>query len=124
MSKLIRILLSLLALVVLFSGCMWAFAPTANLEANSITVGSALGMNMIKSDIGAPLIGAGLFTFLYAWRQGHWYYPSLILTSLYAVVRAVSVLVDGPSQMALVGVGLEVFVALLLVIDRRLSTEH
>lgn len=123
MSKVIRAVLSVLALVVLVTGCMWAFAPAANLEANSISVSSALGMNMIKSDIGAPLIGTGVFTLLYAWKQGFWYYPSVIMASLYAVVRAVSVFVDGPAQMAVVGVGLEVFVVLLLVIDRRLSSK-
>lgn len=118
----IRVLLALVALTLVGNGFMWAFLPAGNLETNAISVDSPLGMNMIKSDIGAPLIGVGLLILLYAWRQGHWYYPSVLMAALYAVVRAASVAVDGPEPMALVGVGLETFVVLLLVIDRRLNS--
>ena len=34
----------------------------ANLTQYSIEVGNALGMNMIKTDIGAPLLVAGCFS--------------------------------------------------------------
>lgn len=122
-SKIIRGLLGLIGLTLVFNGAMWAFAPASNLEVNAISVASVLGMNMIKSDIGAPLMSVGIFLVLYALKRGLWFYPSVIIAGMYAIVRGVSVLVDGAAQMALVGVGLELFVVALLIIDRKLSPD-
>ena len=49
--------LALTGLILLYVGFMWSFMPDANLTQYSIEIGSILGMNMIKTDIGAPLLG-------------------------------------------------------------------
>lgn len=124
LSKIVRVLLAVIALTLIANGVMWAFAPSGNMDANSISVASTLGLNMIKSDVGAPLIGAGVFIFLYALRQGLWFYPSVIIAALYTFVRGVSVIVDGYAQMAVIGVALELLVVALLLMDRRISARH
>ena len=117
----VRVLLALIALRLLIAGATWAFAPAEYLEAYSISVGSVVGMNMIKTDFGAPLIGAAIFLAMFAWRRGHWFYPAVIIGGLYTAVRASSLAIDGYVPLAAFGVGVEVTVLVLLFVGRWLD---
>ncbi len=77
---------------------------------------------MIKSDIGGGLFAAAIFLFMYAWRRGFWFYPAVIATVSYLLVRTISLIVDGSHPTVLAGVGLETLVAIVLVILRRMES--
>lgn len=103
----LRIFLGLMGGVLVLQGTMWAFAPASNLEMNQIVTETALGMNMIKSDIGGPLMVAGIFLLLFAIKGREWYVPSIMIAGGYLLVRSVSFIVDGYHPTIVVGVVLE-----------------
>ena len=112
MKTFLRIFLGLVALVLLGQGAAWAFVPEFNMVTNGIQVSSPMGLNMVKSDIGGALLAAGSFLALYAWKGGHWFYPTAIVAGSYAGVRLVSCITDGFEPIAVFGVVLEVMVVL------------
>ncbi|MEM7158584.1 MAG: hypothetical protein AAF799_37435 [Myxococcota bacterium] len=112
----IRVVLGLVGVTLVLNGIQWGFLPASNLDANSISVGSALGMNMLKSDIGGPLIATGTFALLAGIRGARWALPVAISAGAYLVVRIVSLAVDGYSTLAAVGVGMEALVLGLAVL--------
>ncbi|MBV7328446.1 hypothetical protein KFU94_09340 [Chloroflexi bacterium TSY] len=120
----LRVFLGLVAVILLGSGFMWSFLPAGNLETYGIAVDGALGLNMIKSDIGGGLFMAGISVLMYAWKRGFWFYPAIIATLSYLVVRVVSLIADGSHPTLLFGIGLETLVAIvLLALWRMESTE-
>lgn len=119
-----KIFLTLSSLMLLYAGFMWSFFPDANLAANSIEVSNALGINMIKSDIGAPLLAGGVFLLLFVFQGNRWFLPMLILGGAYFIVRTISFFVDGSHQMIIFGIVLEglVLVALYSLYKLRKDT--
>ena len=110
-----RILLGLVGALLLFQGGMWAFSPADNLEMNSIVTNSGLGMNMIKSDIGGPLIAVGTMLLLYAISSKELFPPLMIFVSGYLLVRTVSFFVDGSHPTVLTGLIMEAVVLVLIL---------
>ena len=102
-----KIFLALTGLMLLYAGFMWSFMPDANLTQYSIEAGSILGINMIKTDIGAPLLVGGTFLVLMAFKGNEWFLPMFILGGAYFLVRIVSFLVDGSDPMIIFGIVLE-----------------
>ena len=117
----LRVIIIAVSLILLFSGFQWAFMPDTNMTTNGITASSPLGRNMIKSDIGAGLIGAAIFLFLYALKKGFWFYPSVIMTGSYLVIRVVSLISDGSHRTVVVGIIMEAFVIGVLMVMRRME---
>lgn len=102
-----KIFLVLTGLMLLYAGFMWSFMPDANLTQNSIETGSILGINMVKTDIGAPLLTGGIFLLLFAFKGNEWFLPMFILGGAYFIVRIISFFVDGSDPMIIFGIGLE-----------------
>ena len=102
-----KIFLVLTGLMLLYAGFMWSFLPADNLATNSIAVDSVLGMNMIKTDIGAPLLVGGTFLLLFAFKGNQWFWPMFILGGAYFFIRTISFFVDGSDPMIIFGIGLE-----------------
>ena len=109
-----KIFLALTGLMLLYAGFMWSFIPDANLAQYSIEVSNALGMNMIKTDIGAPLLVAGTFLLLFSFKGNEWFLPMFILGGAYLIIRTISFFVDGSDPMIIFGIGLEGLVLLAL----------
>jgi len=109
-----KIFLTLCGFLLLYGGFMWSFMPDANLTQYSIEIGSALGMNMVKTDIGAPLLTGGLFLLLFIFKGNQWFLPMFILGSAYLVVRVISLFVDGSAPVIIFGIALETLVLLAL----------
>ena len=109
-----KIFLALTGLMLLYAGFMWSFMPNANLAQYNIDVGNALGMNMIKTDIGTPLLVAGAFLLLFAFEGNKWFLPMFILGGAYFVIRTISFFVDGSDPMIIFGIGLEGLVLVAL----------
>ncbi|MBV7337891.1 hypothetical protein KFU94_58615, partial [Chloroflexi bacterium TSY] len=57
-----------------------------------------------------------IYVCMHAWRRGFWFYPAVIATVSYLLVRTISLIVDGSNPTILMGVGLEALVAIVLVI--------
>lgn len=100
--------------MLLYAGFMWSFMPAENLISNSIEVNSILGMNMIKSDIGAPLLVGGTFLLLFAFKGNQWFLPMFMLGGAYFIIRTISFFVDGFDPTIIFGIVLEGVVLLAL----------
>ena len=61
----LKIFIGLIALLLLKQGFMWSFLPEMNLETHNIVTNSNLGLNMVKSEIGAGLFSVSIFLLLY-----------------------------------------------------------
>lgn len=109
----LRVLLGLLGLTLLVNGFMWAFLPETNMETDGIIANSVLGLNMIKSDIGAPLMAVGLFQLLFVLGRNEFFLPLVIIASSYFVVRTVSFFVDGSHLLIIIGIVMELLVPVL-----------
>ena len=117
----LRIFIGLTAIVLAVNGFLWSFIPAGNLDTYSITTNTATGINMLKSDIGGGLFAAAIFLFMYAWRRGFWFYPAIIATGSYLLVRTVSLIVDGSHPTVFAGIALEALVAIVLVVLWRME---
>ena len=102
-----KIFLALTGLMLLYAGFMWSFMPEANLTQYNIEVSSVIGMNMVKTDIGGPLLVGGTFLLLFAFKGNEWFWPMFILGGAYFLIRTISYFVDGHDPMAVFGIGLE-----------------
>ena len=100
--------------MLLYAGFMWSFMPDANLAQYSIETGSILGINMVKTDIGAPLLVGGTFLLLFAFKGNEWFLPMFILGGAYFIIRTISFFVDGSDPMIIFGIGLEGLVLVAL----------
>ena len=110
-----RVFLGLVAAILVLQGGMWGFFPESNLATNSIEVSNALGINMIKSDIGGGLVAAGLFILLFLFKGRMWFLPSVIIAGSYLIIRTVSLVVDGSHPTILIGIALESLVLIALI---------
>lgn len=117
----LKVLLGLMGLTLFYNGAMWAFLPEANLASNQIFTESVLGMNMLKSDIGAPLMAVGLFQALVVFGKKQFVLPVIIISLSYFLVRLVSLGVDGSHPMIITGVVMELLVPILNVLLVRLE---
>ncbi|BDS11486.1 DUF4345 family protein [Aureispira anguillae] len=111
-----RIILGLVGIILLVQGFMWSFLPESNLAINDIVANSTLGLNMIKSDIGGPLMAGGLMLILYAIKWKEFYLPLMIFVSGYLIVRIVSFFADGSHPTIIMGIILEAVVLVLIVV--------
>lgn len=110
-----RIFIGLVASLLLMQGFMWSFLPEANLATNGIVVDNTLGINMIKTDIGAGLFTVAIFSFLYLFRGVKWFMPLVIAVSGYLIIRTISFFVDGYHETVVIGIGLEAIVLVALL---------
>ena len=110
-----------LGLVLLASGSLWAFFPEPWLELTGIAADDALSRNMLKTDMGGGLLGTGVLLVASGLRGRTWTTAALVLVCGYLLVRSVSVVVDGPSALALVGIAAEAATAAILMAVRRLE---
>ena len=109
-----KIFIILAGVLFLFAGFIWSFMPDENLATYSITVSNGLGMNMIKTDIGAPLFAGGAFLLLFVFKGNQWFLPSFIFVVAHFVVRMISFFVDGSYPEVIAAMGIEVVVLLAL----------
>ena len=110
----LKIFVGLTAFVLIVQGFMWSFLPKTNLESYNIVTNSNLGLNMIKSDIGAGLFAVGLFSLLYIFKGNKWFLPTLIMVGLYLLIRTISFITDGYHQTIVIGIVLEGLVLIAL----------
>ncbi|NME72582.1 hypothetical protein [Flammeovirga aprica] len=120
----LKVLLGLMGLVLVYNGFKWAFLPENNLNTNGIIANTILGINMIKSDIGAPLMAIGLFQVLFVLGRKEFFFPLIIISLLYFVVRLVSYFVDGSHPIIEIGLVMEVVVPLLNTVLFKLINEE
>lgn len=118
----LRMAIGGMGVVLLVQGLLWGFFPGTNMDTYGITADGALGLNMIKADIGGPLIATGLMLVLFAVRGGYWFLPTVILAGSYLGVRTASLIVDGPEPLAVLGVVVEAVVVAALYALHRLWT--
>ena len=98
---------------------LWALFPASNLETYGINVNGILGLNMVKTDVGAGLFAVAAFSFLYLYRGRQWFLPLVIIASGYLVIRATSLIMDGYDQTVVTGVILEaLFVGVLVILNK------
>ena len=109
-----KIFLALTGLLLLYAGFLWSFMPDANLAVYNIAVSDGLGMNMIKTDIGAPLFAGGSFLLLFVFKGNQWFLPMFIFGGAYFLVRTISFFVDGSYPEVIFGMVLEATVLLAL----------
>ena len=117
--NILKVFIILVGVTLIYNGVVWAFFPNTNLDTYSIIVNAPEGMNMIRSDIGGPLAIAGAFAVLYGVKGKTWFLPTLLIASSYLVPRIVSLFIDGVNQVSIMGVGVEVFFIVLLLINNR-----
>ena len=120
----LRIIIGLIAVVLLVNGFQWAFIPQNLLDTYGIVAESPLGINMLKSDIGAGLISAAIFLMMFALKNGFWFYPAAILTASFLIIRIISLFVDGSDPTIVMGIALEAIVLIALFIVRYLDTKE
>ena len=118
----VRGLLVVLGLGLLAFGGLWGLFPEPCLQVTGIAAEDALSRNMLKTDMGGGLLGTGLLFVLAGLRGGTWTTAALILVCCYLLVRSVSVVVDGPTPLALLGVAAEAAAVAVLMAARRLET--
>ena len=108
-----------------YSQILEAFAeagsPEACLDLTGIAADDALSRNMLKTDMGGGLLGTGVLFVLAGLRGGTWTTATLILVSCYLLVRSVSVVVDGPTPLALLAIAAEAVAVAALLAARRLE---
>lgn len=109
-----KIFLTLMGLMFLYAGFLWSFMPDANLETYNILVSEGLGMNMIKTDLGAPLFAGGSFLLLFVFKGNQWFLPLFIFVGAHFIVRIISFFVDGSYPEVIFSMALEVTVLLAL----------
>jgi len=119
-----RIFIGLVGAILLYVAFMWSFAPDTNMLQNGISVDGILGRNMIKTDIGAGLFAASIFSFLYLFKGKQWFLPLVIIVSAYLVIRTVSILMDGYTEMAIFGIGLEAMVLIAVLGLNKLQNQE
>lgn len=117
----LRALLVLMGLGLVAFGSMWGFFPEPCMALTGIAADDALSRNMLKTDMGGGLLGTGVLLVLSGLRGGTWTAATLVLVSFYLLVRAVSVVVDGPSALALLGIAAEATCAAVLLAVRRME---
>lgn len=109
-----KIFLTLAGLILLYAGFLWSFMPESNLAIYNIAVSDGLGMNMIKADIGAPLLAGGSYLLLFVFKGNQWFLPMFIFGAAYFLVRTISLFVDGSYPEVIFGIGLEAAVLVAL----------
>ena len=120
----IRIALGLMGLTLLYSGFMWAFMPADNLIANDIVAQSILGLNMVKSDIGGPLMAVGLMQLLFVFGKQQFLWPLVLISLSYFAVRTTSLIVDGSHPMIIAGIAMELLVPALNLLLHKMRSSH
>lgn len=120
----LKIFLGLIGSTLVFQGFMWSFFPESNMEMDGIVTNSTLGINMIKTDIGAPLMIVGLFQILFVIGNDEFFKPLVIIASAYLVVRTMSFFVDGSHPMIITGIIMELIVPALNILLFRLKNQN
>lgn len=117
-----RMFIGLVAVILLMQGALWAFMPESNMLTNGISASSPLGINMIKSDIGAGLLSAAIFTLLFLIKGQQWFLPTIIMILSYLLIRISSFVIDGSHPTIIIGITLEMAMLLAVIALNKLQT--
>ena len=119
----LKILIGLIALLLLKQGFMWSFLPERNLEIHNIVTNSNLGLNMVKSEIGAGLFSVSIFLLLYVIKGQKWFLPATIMVGFFLVIRTISFIMDGYHQTIVTIIILEAFILVALFALNKLQSK-
>lgn len=116
MNKALKIVVALLALVFASIGLRWLVAPEGVATAFGMTLMEGLGLSSQIGDLGAYFLALAIFILL-ALTTGRrtWYYPSIILLGLTAIMRTMAWIFHGAS-LAVDMIAVEVIVCAILYI--------
>ena len=119
----LKIFIGLIALLLLKQGFMWSFLPEMNLETHNIVTNSNLGLNMVKSEIGAGLFSVSIFLLLYVIKGQKWFLPATIMIGFFLVIRTISFIVDGYHQTIVILIVLEALILVALFALNKLQSK-
>jgi hypothetical protein len=119
----LKIFIGLIALLLLKQGFMWSFLPEMNLEIHNIVTNSNLGLNMVKSEIGAGLFSVSIFLLLYVIKGQKWFLPATIMVGFFLVIRTISFITDGYHQTIVILIVLEAVILVALFTLNKLQSK-
>jgi uncharacterized membrane protein len=124
MNKILKVVVALTAVLFASIGLRWLVAPEGVATAFGMTLMEGLGLSSQIGDLGAYFLALAIFILL-ALTTGRrtWYYPSIILLGLTAIMRTMAWIFHGAS-LAVDMIAVEVIVCAILYIGSlRLADE-
>ena len=114
MSKVLKIVVALLAVVFASIGLRWLVAPEGVAAEFGMTLMEGLGLSSQIGDLGAFFLSLAMFILL-ALTSGRrsWYYPAIILLGLTAIMRTMAWMFHGAS-LALDMIAVEIIACVVL----------
>ena len=114
MSKVLKIVVALLAVVFASIGLRWLVAPEGVAAEFGMTLMEGLGLSSQIGDLGAFFLSLAIFILL-ALTSGRrsWYYPAIILLGLTAIMRTMAWMFHGAS-LALDMIAVEIIACVVL----------
>ncbi|WP_421918397.1 alpha/beta hydrolase [Marinifilum sp.] len=83
---------------------IWMFSPALSMEIFQVKAASLVSINALKADIGSMLLLMGLLILFYFIRGSWWLKPAIIAVSVLLFTRFISIMIDGVSEQAIVGI--------------------
>ena len=116
MDKILKVVVALTAVLFASIGLRWLVAPEGVATAFGMTLMEGLGLSSQIGDLGAYFLALAIFILL-ALTTGRrtWYYPSIILLGLTAIMRTMAWIFHGAS-LAVDMIAVEVIVCAILYI--------
>jgi uncharacterized membrane protein len=116
MNKILKVVVALTAVLFASIGLRWLVAPEGVATAFGMTLMEGLGLSSQIGDLGAYFLALAIFILL-ALTTGRrtWYYPSIILLGLTAIMRTMAWIFHGAS-LAVDMIAVEVIVCAILYI--------
>ena len=116
MDKILKVVVALTAVFFASIGLRWLVAPEGVATAFGMTLMEGLGLSSQIGDLGAYFLALAIFILL-ALTTGRrtWYYPSIILLGLTAIMRTMAWIFHGAS-LAVDMIAVEVIVCAILYI--------
>lgn len=114
MNKVLKIVVALLAVVFASIGLRWLVAPEGVAAEFGMTLMEGLGLSSQIGDLGAFFLSLAIFILL-ALTSGRrsWYYPTIILLGLTAIMRTMAWMFHGAS-LALDMIAVEIIACVVL----------
>jgi len=114
MSKVLKIVVALLAVIFASIGLRWLVAPEGVAAEFGMTLMEGLGLSSQIGDLGAFFLSLAIFILL-ALTSGRrsWYYPAIILLGLTAIMRTMAWMFHGAS-LALDMIAVEIIACVVL----------
>lgn len=109
-----KIFLIVACLLFLVAAFLWSFMPDTNLTAYSIRISNGLGINMIKTSMGAPLFAGSIYLLLFVFKGNQWFLPIFIFVAAHFIVRTISLFVDGSYPEVIASMIIEIVMLLAL----------